>query len=210
LVKEEAMTVLRPVSRRTLLLGSLVTLFPVVPATRAAAAPDPRSFVDEFWARATPYMDSGMPAAQRLAGIRSLLRDSFDVSAITDFVLGRYKWAATPQQLRDFTALYQEYTVRTYSQKLSQLAGSQLVLQNARALGAETVVGSSIATPMGGNYRVDWYVADRGGVSRITDLVIEGVSMKMTHRNEVARWIEINGGGFSSALAVLRQQVRST
>jgi phospholipid transport system substrate-binding protein len=54
---------------------------------------------------------------------------------------------------------------------------------------------------------VDWYAVDRGGAYKISDLVIEGVSMKMTHRNEVARWIEINGGGFASALAVLRQQI---
>src|ERR1051325_5772861 len=113
---EEAMTLLRPVSRRTLLLGSLVTLFPVA---RSIAAPEPRAFVNEFWMQAGPYMDSSIPAAQRLAGIRNLLHNSFDVTAITDFVLGRYKWAATPQQLRDFAALYQEYTVQTYSRQLS-------------------------------------------------------------------------------------------
>ena len=201
------MTLLQPVSRRTLLLGSLIAVFPVSPVI---AAPDPRGFINEFWTHATPYMDSGIPAAQRLAGIRSLLYNSFDVAAITDFVLGRYKSIATPQQLRDFATLYQEYTVQTYSRKLSQLAGAQLVLQNTRPFGAETVVGSNVAVPGGGSYRVDWYVADRGGVNRISDLVIEGVSMKMTHRNEVAHWIEINGGGFSSALAVLRQQVSPT
>lgn len=201
------MTLLQPVSRRTLLLGSLVTVLPV---SRVIAAPDPRGFINEFWSHATPYMDSGIPAAQRLAGIRNLLHSSFDVTAITDFVLGRYKFLATPQQLRDFAALYQEYTVQTYSRQLSHLAGSRLALQNARPFGAETVIASSIVTPSGGSYRVDWHVADRGGADRISDLVIEGVSMKMTHRNEVARWIEVNGGGFSSALAVLRQQVSPT
>jgi phospholipid transport system substrate-binding protein len=204
---EEAMTLMQPVSRRILLLGSLAAAFPLA---RAVAAPDPRGFINEFWTQATPYMDSGIPAVQRLAAIRNLLRNSFDVTAITDFVLGRYKLVATPQQLRDFALLYQEYTVQTYSRQLSHLAGAQLALQNTRPSGAETIVGSSIVTPGGGTYRVDWYVADRGGMNKISDLVIEGVSMKMTHRNEVARWIEVNGGGFSSALAVLRQQISPT
>jgi len=57
---EEAMTLMQPVSRRTLLLGSLVTAFPL---SRAVAAPDPRGFVNEFWTQAAPYMDSSMPAA---------------------------------------------------------------------------------------------------------------------------------------------------
>ncbi|MGD9616413.1 MAG: phospholipid-binding protein MlaC [Alphaproteobacteria bacterium] len=201
------MTLLRPISRRTLLLGSLVT---VVPISRGIAAPDPRGFINQFWIQAAPFMPSSVPAAQRLAGIRHLLQSSFDVTAITDFVLGRYKWIATPQQIRDFSALYQEYTVQTYSRQLSYLAGARLVLQNMRPSGAETIVGSNVVAPSGGSYRVDWHAVDRGGMYKIADLVIEGVSMKMTHRNEVARWIEINGGGFASALAVLRQQIRST
>jgi phospholipid transport system substrate-binding protein len=155
-------------------------------------------------------MDSDVPETQRLEGIRNLFRSYFDVTPITEFVLGRYRRTATPQQIQDFFSLYQEYTVRTYSRKLSQLAGAQLILQNAQSLGAEIIVGSNIITPSGGSYRVDWYAVNRGGVYKISDLVIEGVSMKMTHQNEVARWIEINGGSFASVLAVLRQQIGST
>src|SRR4051794_17047377 len=99
---EEAMTQLQPVSRRTLLLGGLAAALPL---SRAVAASDPRAFVNEFWMQVAPYMDSGMPAGQRLAGIRNLLRGSFDVTAITEFVLGSYKRIATPSQLRDFAAL---------------------------------------------------------------------------------------------------------
>ncbi len=201
------MTLLKSISRRALLLGGLVMVFPV---SHGVAAQDPRKFINGFWMQAAPFMHSSIPVAQRLDGIRNLLRSSFDVTAITDFVLGRYRWIATPQQVRDFSSLYQEYTVQTYSRQLSNLAGAQLALQNARSLGAETIVGSQVLAPSGGSYRVDWHTVDRGGVYKISDLVIEGVSMKMTHRNEVARWIEINGGGFASALAVLRQQINPT
>jgi phospholipid transport system substrate-binding protein len=198
------MTLLKPISRRGLLLGSLVTVFPV---SQSVAAPDPRAFINEFWTRASPFMQSSIPAAQRLDGIRSLFQSSFDVTPMTEFVLGRYRGIATPQQIRDFFSLYQEYTVQTYGRQLGQLAGAQLALQNARPASSETIVSSNVIVPSGGSYRVDWYAVDRGGAYKISDLVIEGVSMKMTHRNEVARWIEINGGGFASALAVLRQQI---
>lgn len=198
------MTPLRPISRRTLVLGGMVL---ALPTARGMAAPDPQTFITEFWTQATPLMHPAVPAAQRLDGIRALFRGFFDVAPITDFVLGRYKLVATPQQIRDFSTLYQEYTVQTYSRQLGHLAGARLVLQNARPSGSETVVVSNVTAPGGGSYHVDWYAIDRGGMYKISDLVIEGVSMKMTHRGEVARWIEINGGGFSSALAVLRQQI---
>jgi phospholipid transport system substrate-binding protein len=201
------MTLLNPISRRALLLGSLVTAFSV---SRGVAAQDPREFINEFWMRAAPFMQSSIPAAQRLDGIRNLFRSSFDVTPMTEFVLGRYRLIATPQQVRDFFSLYQEYTVQIYGRQLGQLAGAQLALQNARSLTSETIVSSNITVPSGGSYRVDWYAVDRGGAYKISDLVIEGVSIKMTQRNEVARWIEINGGGFASALAVLRQQLSPT
>src|SRR4051812_9487292 len=128
----EAVTLMESVSRRTLLIGRLGAAFPL---SGAVAAPDPGGFIHQVWREQAAYMDSGMVAGQRLAGIRNLLRSSFDVTAITDFVLGSYKRVATPQQLRDFAALYQEYTVQTYSRQLSHLAGSQLVLQNVRPSG---------------------------------------------------------------------------
>jgi phospholipid transport system substrate-binding protein len=201
------MILLQSISRRSLLLGGLLTAFPV---SRGMAAPDPRAFINEFWARSMPFMRSSIPAAYRLEGIRNLFLSFFDVIPITEFVLGRYKTLATPRQIEDFFALYQEYTVQTYSRRLSQLEDARLVLQNVWPHGTETVVGSNVVTPQGASYRVDWYTVDRGGAYRISDLVIEGVSLKMAHRNEVARWIEINGGSFASALAVLRQQIGLT
>jgi phospholipid transport system substrate-binding protein len=201
------MILLQSISRRTLVLGGLMTAFSV---SRGVAAPDPRVFINEFWVRSAPFMRSSTPAAHRLDGIRNLFQSAFDATPITEFVLGRYRWIATPRQIQDFFALYQEYTAQTYSRQLSQLEDARLVLQNTRPHGAETVVGSNVVTPRGGSYRVDWYAVDRGGAYKISDLVIEGVSMKMTHRNEVARWIEINGGSFASALAVLRQQIGLT
>jgi phospholipid transport system substrate-binding protein len=197
----------RSVSRRAMLFGSMLTAFQ---ASVGEAAQNPREFIYEFWIRAAPFMDAGLTAAQRLDGIRNLFQTFFDATPITEFVLGRNRRIATPQQIRDFFSLYQEYTVQTYGRKLTQLAGARLVLQNTRLLGAEIIVSSTLIAPSGGTYRVDWCAVDRGGRCKISDLVIEGVSMKMTHRDEVAHWIEINGGSFSSALAVLRQQVGLT
>ena len=55
--------------------------------------------------------------------------------------------------------------------------------------------------------QIDWYLANRGGDYKITDLSIGGISMKVTQRDEFARWIQNNGGRFDALLAVLRQQI---
>ena len=55
--------------------------------------------------------------------------------------------------------------------------------------------------------QIDWYLVNRGGDYKITDLSIDGISMKVTQRDEFARWIQNNGGRFDALLAVLRQQI---
>jgi phospholipid transport system substrate-binding protein len=55
--------------------------------------------------------------------------------------------------------------------------------------------------------QIDWYLVNRGGDYKITDLSIGGISMKVTQRDEFARWIQNNGGRFDALLAVLRQQI---
>src|SRR4051794_24696936 len=101
----------------------MVAVFPV---SRGIAAPDPRAFINEFWTRAAPFMQSSLPAAQRRDGIRNLFQSSFDVTPMTEFVLGHYRGIATPQQIRDFFSLYQEYTVQTYGRQLVNWRGASL------------------------------------------------------------------------------------
>jgi ABC-type transporter MlaC component len=55
--------------------------------------------------------------------------------------------------------------------------------------------------------QIDWYLVNRGGDYKITDLSIGGISMKVTQRDEFSRWIQNNGGRFDALLAVLRQQI---
>ena len=55
--------------------------------------------------------------------------------------------------------------------------------------------------------QIDWHVIDRGGRPLVTDVVVDGVSMKATHRNEFASIIQRNGGQPDALLPALRQQL---
>jgi ABC-type transporter MlaC component len=72
--------------------------------------------------------------------------------------------------------------------------------------GEQTVVTSEILRSGGSRVQIDWYLVNRRGDYKITDLSIGGISVKVTQRDEFARWIQNNGGRFDALLAVLRQQ----
>jgi phospholipid transport system substrate-binding protein len=76
-----------------------------------------------------------------------------------------------------------------------------------RPHGGETVVTSQVQRSGGNPIEIDWYVADHGGRPKVTDVVVDGVSMKVTHRNEFASIIQRNGGQPDALLPALRQQL---
>ena len=54
-------------------------------------------------------------------------------------------------------------------------------------------------------YFVDWRVADVGGL-KISDLIVNGVSLRTAYRSDVASVIQINGGNVAGLLGALRQK----
>ena len=175
-------------------------------APRQAAAEDPRSFVTTLGERAVQVLAPSVSPAQRLDRFRELFSTGFDVAGIGRFVLGRYWRTATPQEQQEFLALFQEYVVRAYSARLGSFGGEPFRVTGARPSGDETIVSSEIVMSSGPIF-IDWYLANNGGRYKITDVYIEGISMKVTQRDEFAAVIQRNGGSVGGLLSQLRQKL---
>jgi phospholipid transport system substrate-binding protein len=153
---------------------------------------------------------------QRLSGFRELFREDFDVPGLGRFAVGRYWWAFTPSQQQEFLALFENYVVVTYSDRLSEFAdsGDLLMATGSRTDQDGAIVSSEIIRGTGRNPRVqpvkiDWHLTGRNGSYKVTDVVIDGLSMAVNGRSELASVVERNGGQVRSILAVLRQQTAS-
>ena len=193
--------------RRSAVIGvlALTALFFAVP--REAAAQDARSFITRLGTEAIQVLGPSVSPAQRLARFRELFRNDFDVPGIGQFVLGRYWRTATPQEQQEFLALFQEYIVRAYSTRLGEYGGEPFRVTGSRPNGVETVVSSEIIRTNGNRIAVDWYLIDRGGSHKITDVYVGGVSMKVTQRDEFGSVIQRNGGHLSALNAQLQQKL---
>jgi phospholipid transport system substrate-binding protein len=175
-------------------------------APRAIAAPDAVAFINEIGVRTIQVLGPTATPAQRLVRFRELLRDDFDVPGISQFVLGRYWRTATPQQQQEFLRLFVEYVAQAYSARLAEYAGEPFHAVSARPNGDQTVVISEIIQPSGKRVQVDWYLIDRAGALKISDVYVSGVSMKVTQRDEFASVIQQGGGQIEFLLGKLRQK----
>jgi phospholipid transport system substrate-binding protein len=174
---------------------------------RGTAAQDPQTVVGYVGTQAMAAVGTNISPAQRAAQLRELFQDYFDVPGIAEFALGRYRSSANPQQQQEYLGLYQDYTVHAYDTQLGQYGAAPFRVIGSRSDGEQTVVTSEITRSGGSRVKIDWYLVNRRGQYRITDLSIGGISMKVTQRDEFARWIQNNGGRFDALLALLRQQI---
>jgi len=174
---------------------------------RAAAAQDPQAVVAYVGAQGMATLGPSISPAQRTARLRELFANYFDAGHLAAFALGRYRAIATPQQQQEYFRLYEDYTVASYGAQLAHIGAAPFQVTGSRFYGEEAVVSSEVARADGTRTRIDWYLVDRHGRYKITDVNIAGSSMKVTQRNEFAQWIDSNGGRFDALLAVLRQQI---
>lgn len=173
----------------------------------AAAAADPTALISSLGNRALEVLGKGTTEAQRAARFRELLREDFDVPGIARFVLGRYWNTATEEQRAEFVKLFEGYVAQAYATRLAEYAGETFKVTGSRPDPDGAVVSSQILRPAGqAPIKVDWRLSGRGGVYKISDVSVDGISMAVTQRSEFASVIQHNGGQVEGLIAMLRQR----
>jgi phospholipid transport system substrate-binding protein len=158
---------------------------------------DAASFVNRVVVSALHTLgDRTITDAEREQRTASLLRQDFDVSLISRYVLGRYSATASADDLRTFDGLFVEWIVRSYSPPLRNHVADDIKLTTAPLEGSkDSVVTTEFRTPGGGPAnKIEWRVGARDGGYKIIDVAIEGVSMLVTGRDEVAAIAQRSGG----------------
>lgn len=203
-------------SRRTFFLGSLAIGW--LPATaRAAASAEAIQGASRFiqWLadQAIAVLGSGNATLEtREAEFRRLLGQGFALPFISRFVLGRYWRTATPEQREDYQALFAEYILRTYSNRLGGYAGETFKVTGARPAGKQDIlVTTRIERPSGPPIKADWRVRVFDNEYKIIDIMVEGVSMAVTQRSEFTNVVRSQGlEGLLQALRARTQRMPAT
>jgi len=196
--------------RRTLQTTAIV-LFTggLAPSLPAAAGMDPAAFINNLGNQLQAVTRSASPE-QKLAGFEELFRSDFDVPGLGRFVLGRFWRVFTPFEQQEFLSLFERYVVLTYSEKLSDYTedGGCPRVTGSRPDPDGVVVSSQIARGRAAQpIKVDWRLTAQNGSYRISDIIIEGLSMAANGRSQLEGVVERNGGRPQAILAVMRQQI---
>jgi phospholipid transport system substrate-binding protein len=168
-------------------------------------------FVQDLGERAIGIIaDKSNSSDQRTNKFRQILRDSFDLRTIGRFVIGRSWNAATPDQQKEYMELFDELVVKTYGSRMALYTGEGFSVSGVRPESEkDTIVTSQITHPDGSEpTEVDWRIRNRDGKLGVIDVMVEGVSLSVTQRQEYASVIQRNGGQIDGLLDLMRQQLK--
>jgi phospholipid transport system substrate-binding protein len=174
----------------------------------ARAADDAAGFISDLGQRTVQILAAKSSEGEREARFRTIFEEGFDIPAISRFVLGGYWRTASEAQRQDFITLFEAYVIRAYAVRFNDYGGEQLKVTAARAEdGESSMVQSMIARPSGAPpIKVDWRVNKTEKGFKITDVIVEGISMAVTQRQEFASVIQRNGGQIDALLKLLREK----
>lgn len=191
-----------------------VDMAPAAAQARPAAAvqaPEAGVFIARLAERAIAGLtNENTPKAEREHQFRKLLNDGFDVPHIARFVLGRYWRLASEPERAEYLALFEDFIVNSYAQRFGEYAGENLKVIATKAAGDDIGVLSDLMRPNGPPVKLEWKLRRDGATFKITDVVVEGVSMSITQRDDFSATIQRSGGKVEGLLAVLRDKVRTT
>jgi len=184
----------------------LATTFSIGAVAQKAQA-DTEEFIASLGDRALQVLvvDS-QSETEREDAFRELLSEGFDLRLIGRYALGRYWRRATAEQRSEYAKLFEDFIVETYVARLGEYSGETLTVVSSRPDDQDTIVTSEIVREGRPPIRVDWRVRRGEGEPKIIDVVVEGVSMLLTQRDEFASVIQRSGGNVEGLLARLREK----
>jgi len=181
---------------------------------RALQATDPSNLIGSMVDDAlTVIKNQQISESDREQKFRSLLEQGFDIPRIARFVLGRYWAGANDQERQRFTTLFEDWIVHTYSARFTSYSGETVKITGARTESPiSTVVQSQFVHPnnSGPPATVEWRVRKgNDGSFKVVDVAVEGVSMALTQRDEIAAVADRSGGTVAALNSTLEQKIQS-
>jgi phospholipid transport system substrate-binding protein len=198
-------------NRRTL-LGLTATVFVgYVMASRSLAlasvdAGGATAFVKSTGEQIVAIVNGASGERQKRVELARIVDAAVDVEGVARFCLGRYWQRASAEQQREFVQAFRSMLVTNIAGKLGEYEGVRFSVGQALQRDGGLIVLTTIERRGSAPERVQWLIADVGGAPKIEDMITEGISMRLTQRNDYEAFLNNNGNNIDILIRGLKQK----
>jgi phospholipid transport system substrate-binding protein len=194
-------------SRRNLvaagLAGAAVTALPTGAFSLTDAGA--KALVDRVVAEINKVIASGKSLSSMIRDFERIFARYADVNIIARSTLGADSRRASAAQMRAFTEAFRGYVARKYGKRFNEFAGGEIEVKDVRRVKSWHEVRSTVYLRGEAPFEVLFLVSDRSGKDLFFDMVIEGVSLRLSERTEIGAMLDRRQGDIDAIIQDLRK-----
>lgn len=197
---------INPTRRRVLASGAALVAASILggPAMAMSEA-QARTLINKAVADINRVIASGASLPQMIAQFEKIFVRYGDVNIIARSALGADARRASPAQLRAYTAAFQGYMARKYGRRFREFIGGTIEVGNVRKVKTWQEVITQVRLKGQAPFEVKFLVSNRSGSDRFFDMVIEGISLRLSEKTEIGAMLDKRRGDIDALIADLKK-----
>ena len=186
----------------------LVSLFIFFSVSSVSLSIEPDIFVQSTVNRASKLLGEDISKDEKIKKLKSIAKETVDIKGIGFYTLGVKRKSLNDDEKKNYSKLFEEYFLKSCSSRLAEYTNPEIDVTNKEKLNENYTIVNSIlkATNERPEINIDWRIYTKNPENPlIRDLIIEGLSLARTQKEEFASVLNSNDNNIQALFEVLKE-----
>lgn len=169
---------------------------------------EPDIFVQSTVNRASKLLGEDISKNEKIEKLKIIAKETVDIRGIGFYTLGKKRKSLNEQEKKRYAELFEEYFLKSFSSRLAEYTNPEIDVQSKEKLNENYTIVNSIlkATSERPEIKIDWRIYTKKPENPlIRDLIIEGLSLARTQKEEFASVLNSNNDDIEALFKVLKE-----
>ena len=169
---------------------------------------DPKQFISEIVAEAKKILINSNTNEFKTKKLSEIALKTVDIKGVAYYSLGKYRKELNDDQMKEYLALFEKYFLKSFTSRLTDYSEPRIDVLSAEVLNPKYTLVKSLllGTDKKPEVRIDWRIYTKNPEKPlIRDLIIEGLSLARTQKEEFSSVIETNNGDITKLFKTLNE-----
>ena len=190
------------------LVNFVLCLLFLVNTTNSSFAISPDIFIQSTVNRASQVLSENISKEEKIDKLKLIAKETVDIKGVGYYSLGSARKNLNSEEISSYSSLFENYFLKSFSSRLAEYTNPEIEVKEKKILNSNyTIVNSVlIATDDRPQIKIDWRVYTKNPDNPlIRDLIIEGLSLARTQKEEFASILNSNDGDISILFKTLEE-----
>jgi len=173
-----------------------------------AYSSDPKQFITEIVDEAKEILIAKNTKEFRTKKLSEIALKSVDIKGVAYYSLGSYRKKLNDEQMKEYLSLFEKYFLKSFTSRLADYSDPKIDVLSAEVVNEKYTIVKSLlqGTDKKPEVKIDWRIYTKNpDKPLIRDLIIEGLSLARTQKEEFTSVIESNDGDVTKLFVTLKE-----